>query len=43
MEAVGGGAPRPISRPDLERMIHDVPPSVRKKDLIRFEQFAQAN
>lgn len=43
MEAVGGGSPRPISRADLEAMIKDVPPSVRKKDLIRFEQFAEAN
>lgn len=43
MEAVGGGEPRPICRSDLDQMVKGMPPSVTKKDLIRFEQFAEAN
>ncbi len=43
MEAVGGREPRPISREDLTSMIKATPPSVRKKDLVRFEQFAAAS
>ncbi len=43
MDAVGGGDPRPITRADLACVIQDTPPSVRKKDLVKFEQFAQEN
>lgn len=43
MKAVGGAEPGPISREDLLAVIDDVSPSVRKKDLIRFEEFAAAN
>ncbi len=43
MEAVGGREPRPIGPEDLEQMIKATPPSVRKKDLIRFQQFAESN
>jgi len=43
MEAVGGGEARPINRGDLLQMIQSTPPSVRKKDLIRFEQFDATN
>lgn len=43
MDAVGGADPRPISRADLIGVIQDTPPSVRKKDLVKFEQFAQEN
>ena len=42
MDAVGGAEARPISRADLLQVIEDMSPSVRKKDLLRFEQFLQA-
>ena len=43
MEAVGGGSERPINLADLLAVIADTPPSVRKKDLVRFEEFAAVN
>lgn len=43
MKAVGGGSPGEITRADVLAAIEDAPPSVRKKDLIRFEEFAAAN
>ena len=43
MDAVGGAEPRPITRADLISVIQEMPPSVRKKDLVKFEQFAREN
>ncbi|MCG8405493.1 MAG: ATP-binding protein [Phycisphaerales bacterium] len=43
MDAVAGGEQRSICKADLVNVIERVPPSVRKKDLVRFEQFAEAN
>jgi len=43
MEVIGGAAERPIGRADLLAVISATPPSVRKKDLIKFEEFAAAN
>lgn len=43
MKAVGGGQPHPVTRADILSAIDAVPPSVRKKDLIRFEEFATEN
>jgi len=42
MEAVGGGDPRPITRADVLAVIQMIRPSVRKKDLARFREFASA-
>lgn len=39
MSAIGGGEPRPISRADIFAVIEQLPPSVNKKDLLRFERF----
>ncbi len=39
MEAVDGREPRPITMKDVADALADVQPSVRKKDLVRFEQF----
>ncbi len=39
MDAVGGGEPRPICLKDIEMIIAEVPPSVRTRDLARFEEF----
>ncbi|MFQ5424846.1 MAG: ATP-binding protein [Phycisphaerae bacterium] len=43
MEAVGGSEPRPVAMADLLSVVEDMPPSVRKKDLVRFEEFAAVN
>lgn len=43
MRAVGGSEAQPITRADVFAAIEQMPPSVRKKDLIRFEQFAKEN
>ncbi|MCH7592786.1 MAG: ATP-binding protein [Planctomycetes bacterium] len=43
MEAIGGSEPRPVTMADLLAVIDDFPPSVRKKDLLRFEEFAAVN
>ncbi len=43
MKAVGGAEPGPIGRTEVLAVIDETPPSVRKKDLIRFEEFAAAN
>ncbi|MEK6642558.1 MAG: ATP-binding protein [Planctomycetota bacterium] len=42
MEAVDGREPRPITMKDVADALADVQPSVRKKDLVRFEQFRDA-
>jgi len=42
MEAVDGSAPRTIAMKDITTVLGEVPPSVRKKDLVRFEQFREA-
>jgi transitional endoplasmic reticulum ATPase len=42
MDAVGGGQPRPIGVQDILGVIDEMGPSVRKQDLLRFEQFATA-
>jgi len=42
MDAVGGGEPRSICRQDLFTVIEEMPPSVKKKDLLRFDQYAEA-
>jgi transitional endoplasmic reticulum ATPase len=39
MEAVGGNEPRAITMQDLLTVIEQTPPSVRMKDLTRFEEF----
>jgi len=41
MEAVGGAETRSISTQDLLAVIERTPPSVRKNDLTRFEEFAR--
>ncbi len=41
MDAVGGAEPRSITRADLLSVVERMPPSVKKKDLVRFEQFLQ--
>jgi transitional endoplasmic reticulum ATPase len=43
MKAVGGGDAQAICAADILAVIDDIPPSVRKKDLIRFEEFAREN
>lgn len=43
MDAISGGQQRPIGRDDLRQVIESMPPSVNKKDLLRFEQFDAAN
>ncbi len=43
MEAIGGTEPRPIARRDVLSVLEATPPSVNKKDLLRFEQFAAQN
>lgn len=43
MRAVGGGEAAAITREDILGVIAEAPPSVRKKDLIRFEEFAREN
>jgi len=40
MESIGGSEPRSITMKDIIGVIEDTPPSVRKKDLARFEQYA---
>lgn len=42
MEAVGGGEPRAITLADILAVIELIKPSVRKKDLARFREFADA-
>ncbi len=42
MDAVGGSESRAISMKDVAEALADVQPSVRKKDLVRFEQFKDA-
>jgi len=42
MDAVGGAEARPICKADLLSVIEDITPSVRKKDLARFREFAEA-
>ena len=39
MDAVDGSAPRDITMKDLLGVLEQTPPSVRKKDLLRFERF----
>jgi SpoVK/Ycf46/Vps4 family AAA+-type ATPase len=39
IEAVGGGEPRAITMADVEQAIAEVGRSVRKQDLVRFEEF----
>ena len=43
MEAIGGTEPRAITMQDILSIIAETPPSVHKKDLARFEQFAAEN
>ena len=43
MEAIGGAEPRPVSMADFLKVIDDFPPSVQKKDLLRFDEFAETN
>lgn len=43
MEAIAGTEPRAVSKQDIVSVIEATPPSVRKKDLVRFEQFAAEN
>jgi len=43
MESVGGAAPRPIRRADVEKVIAETPPSVRPADLTKFERYAEEN
>lgn len=42
MDAVGGGNARPIAMRDILSVIEDMAPSVRKRDLLRFEEFEAA-
>jgi transitional endoplasmic reticulum ATPase len=42
MDAVGGQEPRPICMKDVLAAIEEMPPSVHKKDLARFEEFDAA-
>jgi len=41
MDAIDGGQPRPICRQDLLAIIDELSPSVKKKDLVRYEQYAE--
>jgi len=43
MDAVGGGGERPISMADILAILAELPPSVGRKDLVRFERFADEN
>ncbi len=43
MEAIGGTEPRPIALRDVLSVIEATPPSVNKKNLLKFEQFAAQN
>ena len=43
MEAIAGTEPRPVTMQDITTVIAETPPSVHKKDLMRFEQFAAEN
>ena len=40
MDAVGGAEPRPIAMKDILSVIDDMAPSVRKQNLIKYEEFA---
>ena len=42
MDAVGGAEPRPINMQDVLSVIDEMAPSVRKKNLLRYEEFAAA-
>src|SRR5262249_48141883 len=43
LESVNGAAARNISMADVQATIADLPPSVGRKDLEKFEQWAQVN
>ncbi|HKQ47893.1 MAG TPA: ATP-binding protein [Phycisphaerae bacterium] len=43
MGAVGGETARPIAMADIVMALAELTPSVKKKDLLRFEQFRDAN
>jgi transitional endoplasmic reticulum ATPase len=43
MGAVGGATARPIAMADIVMALAELTPSVKKKDLLRFEQFRDAN
>ena len=43
MEAITGSEPRPIGMADLLGVIESMSPSVQKKDLVRYQEFASRN